>query len=57
MLITVDTVFVSHVGLEEVFVTELFIAQFAVSLNIEDLDLAATAGCWSEALLQVIPGV
>ena len=54
MLITVDTVFVSHVGLEEVFVTELFIAQFAVSLNIEDLDLAATAGCRSEALLQVI---
>ena len=49
--------FVSHVSLEEVFVTELFIAQFAVSLNIEDLDLAATAGCWSEALLQVIPGV
>ena len=57
MRIAVDPVFVSHVGLEEVFATELFIAQFAVSLNIEDLDLAATAGCWSEALLQVIPGV
>ena len=45
--------FVRHVGLEEVFVAELFIAQFAVSLDIEDLDLATTAGCWSEALLQV----
>ena len=49
--------FVRHVGLEEVFVAELFIAQFAVGLDIEDLDLAATAGCGSEALLQVASGL
>ena len=57
LTITVDTVFVRHVGLEEVFVAELFIAQFAVGLDIEDLDLAATAGCGSEALLQVTSGL
>ena len=46
--------FVSHVSLEEVFVTELFIAQFAARLNVKYLDLTSGAGGRSEALLQII---
>ena len=48
--------FVSHVSLEEVFVTELFIAQFAVRLNVEYLGLASTARGRSEPGLQLVPG-
>ena len=31
---------VGHVCLEEVFVAELFVTKFAVSLNVEDLHLS-----------------
>jgi hypothetical protein len=39
---------VGHVGLKEVLVAELLVAQFAVGLDIKDLDPAAGAGGRSE---------